>query len=74
MFPSFFFDELVSGHAMEQCTTDTAGQTDSLRFKYFTCQPTSHFGLTAVWNARVKLLLYNVYAFNDVIRRHRLLS
>jgi len=41
MFPSFFFDELVCEHAMKQWTTDRAGQTDSLRFKKFTCQPTS---------------------------------
>jgi len=33
MFRSFVFDELVSEHAMEQWTTDGAGQTDSLRFK-----------------------------------------
>lgn len=33
MFPSFFFDELVSEHAMEEWTTGRAGQTDSLPFK-----------------------------------------
>ena len=72
MFPSFFFDELVSEHAMEEWTKDRVGQTDSLSFK--NSRVSLHPGLgELLLNARLQFLFCSVYAVNDVIRCHRFL-